>query len=86
MTAGILRGDRARYQLFGDTVNTASRIETTGVKGLIHASETTARLLMANGKRAWVTPRTDTVEAKGTMRSNGNMCVRLERASTSFSL
>ena len=26
VTAGILRGDRARVQLFGDTMNTASRI------------------------------------------------------------
>jgi class 3 adenylate cyclase len=27
VTAGVLRGDRARFQLFGDTVNTAARIE-----------------------------------------------------------
>jgi len=29
VTAGVLRGERARFQLFGDTVNTTSRIETT---------------------------------------------------------
>jgi 3'5'-cyclic nucleotide phosphodiesterase len=27
VTAGVLRGERARFQLFGDTVNTAARIE-----------------------------------------------------------
>jgi class 3 adenylate cyclase len=27
VTAGVLLGDRARFQLFGDTVNTAARLE-----------------------------------------------------------
>ena len=39
ITAGVLRGDRARFQLFGDTVNTAARIEQAGEGGKINISE-----------------------------------------------
>eukprot|EP00934_Nitzschia_sp_Nitz4_P001273 Nitzschia sp. Nitz4//scaffold289_size23394//2//2242//NITZ4_008474-RA/size23394-augustus-gene-0.42-mRNA-1//-1//CDS//3329545813//1273//frame0 len=35
VTGGVLRGDRARFQLFGDTVNTAARMESTGERGRI---------------------------------------------------
>lgn len=49
VTAGVLRGDRSRFQLFGDTVNTCARIETTGAGGLIHLSEESAKLLQEAG-------------------------------------
>ena len=65
VTAGVLRGQRARFQLFGDTVNTASRMESLGQKGRIQVSEATADLLIKAGKQHWVTPRGDKVEAKG---------------------
>ncbi|CAB9503573.1 Receptor-type guanylate cyclase gcy [Seminavis robusta] len=65
VTAGVLRGQKSRFQLFGDTVNTASRIETTGQKGRIHASQTTADELIAFGKRSWLIARSDKVVAKG---------------------
>mmetsp|Transcript_23870 Transcript_23870/g.66241 ORF Transcript_23870/g.66241 Transcript_23870/m.66241 type:complete len:611 (-) Transcript_23870:1721-3553(-) len=66
VTAGVLRGEKSRFQLFGDTVNTAARIEGTGERGRIHLSNETASLLMSNfGKGHWLKVRDDTVIAKG---------------------
>jgi len=65
VTAGVLKGDRARFQLFGDTVNTAARMESTGEKGWIQISEATAELLRSAGKTSWVAARDGTVNAKG---------------------
>ena len=65
VTAGVLRGDKSRFQLFGDTVNTAARIETTGHRNKIHISSETAKLLIDAGKGHWVRQREDKVVAKG---------------------
>jgi class 3 adenylate cyclase len=65
VTGGVLRGDNARFQLFGDTMNTAARIETTGAPNRVHLSQATADLLVDAGKGHWVDPRTQTVTAKG---------------------
>jgi class 3 adenylate cyclase len=65
VTAGVLRGEKSRFQLFGDTVNTASRIESTGKRGKIHLSSETAECLCNIGKSNWVVDRNDAVEAKG---------------------
>ena len=65
VTAGVLRGEKSRFQLFGDTVNTASRVESTGKKDMIHVSQETAELLIAAGKSIWLKPRDDLVAAKG---------------------
>jgi class 3 adenylate cyclase len=51
VTAGVLRGEHARFQLFGDTVNTAARMEQTGRKDKIQISQATADYLIAGGKR-----------------------------------
>jgi class 3 adenylate cyclase len=64
-TAGVLRGEKSRFQLFGDTVNTAARMESNGAAGRIHMSQKTAELLIAAGKGAWITQRKDMIEAKG---------------------
>ncbi|CAB9515699.1 Receptor-type guanylate cyclase gcy [Seminavis robusta] len=65
VTAGVLRGERARFQLFGDTVNTASRMESTGMRSMIHVSHATANLLVAANKGHWLESREDAVMAKG---------------------
>ncbi|KAL3918421.1 MAG: hypothetical protein SGILL_004243 [Bacillariaceae sp.] len=65
VTAGVLRGQRARFQLFGDTMNKASRIETSGQAGRIHLSKETADLLIGSGRSHWVSKREDAVDLKG---------------------
>lgn len=65
VTAGVLRGERARFQLFGDTVNTAARLESCGEGGRILVSSQFAGLLQKAGKSAWLEERQDKIEAKG---------------------
>jgi class 3 adenylate cyclase len=65
VTGGVLRGDNARFQLFGDTVNTAARMESTGLPNMIQVSQATANLLIAASKEHWIKPRDEKVLAKG---------------------
>jgi hypothetical protein len=64
-TAGVLRGQKSRFQLFGDTVNTASRMESTGKSNFVHVSQATANILIHGKKGHWLKSREDTVDVKG---------------------
>jgi class 3 adenylate cyclase len=67
VVAGVIGRRRFSYDLWGDTVNTASRMETTGVPGCIQVTERTRRLL---GERYRFQPRGRIqVKGKGTMRT-----------------
>jgi class 3 adenylate cyclase len=64
-TAGVLRCDRDRFQLFGETMNNATRMHTTGHRDKIHRSAETAELLSDAKRDSWVKPRENIIVAKG---------------------
>jgi hypothetical protein len=57
VTAGVPHGEKSCFQLFGDTVNTAARMESNGIKGRIHCSQATAEKLVMAGREALLKPR-----------------------------
>lgn len=68
LAAGLFgqRFHQPRFQIFGDTVNTASRVESLGRPGCIHVSEATATLLQDHDEMATLLQRRDDrVYAKG---------------------
>eukprot|EP00980_Cylindrotheca_fusiformis_P020165 scaffold7242_cov137-Cylindrotheca_fusiformis.AAC.1 len=65
VTAGVLRGERSRFQLFGDTMNTASRMEQSGERNRIQLSLATADMLTDDGLAQWIMPRSRKIYVKG---------------------
>eukprot|EP00980_Cylindrotheca_fusiformis_P008664 scaffold1849_cov115-Cylindrotheca_fusiformis.AAC.2 len=65
VTAGVLRGQRSRFQLFGDTMNTGSRMESSGEASRIQISQATADLLTEAGLARWIIPRSAKMFVKG---------------------
>jgi class 3 adenylate cyclase len=63
--AGVLRGEKSRFQLFGDTMNMAARMQTTGEINMIQISAATANVLMETNKSHWVRKRDEQVSLKG---------------------
>jgi len=65
ITAGILRGEKSRFQLFGDTMNTAARMESSGIPTKVQISKETAERLTDADKSDWFIPRENMITLKG---------------------
>lgn len=63
VVAGVVGVDRLQYDIWGGTVNTASRMETSGVVGRVNVSEDTYRLIEHDS--AFRFEERGMVEAKG---------------------
>lgn len=61
---GVVGLKRPQFSLFGDSVNTSSRMQSTGVANRIHVSESTASYLRAEYA---LEPRQTTVKGKGVL-------------------
>jgi class 3 adenylate cyclase len=68
ITAGILGEENPHWCIVGDTVNTASRMESTSKAMMIHISESTYNLIKDKGYKCSA-PETMNIKGKGTMNT-----------------
>ncbi|KAL8271382.1 hypothetical protein Esti_004716 [Eimeria stiedai] len=66
--SGVVGAKKPQYALFGDTVNTASRMKTTGQPDYIHISESTYELVK-DDTTLFYEPRKTQVKGKGDMNT-----------------
>lgn len=75
MIAGVIGAQKPQYDIWGNSVNVASRMETTGVLGKIQVrnKDTGGRRCLSVGALMWISPQV-TEETSRILTSLGYLC------------
>jgi class 3 adenylate cyclase len=65
VVAGVIGRKKFIYDIWGDAVNTASRMESTGEVNMVHCSETTAVLLQEQSGNSFLLQPRGVIDVKG---------------------